>query len=330
MKILFPGQGSQNINMLLNPQVQEFLCCNGLQKQLDEVLQDNQKLFDTEFAQPLIVGSQLYEAERLEKTISNRNELEYMGLSLGEITALIASKAINIKDGLRFTSKRGTISKFFSDNELQQDLKSGDKKRSFGVIRLPLTDELIKNISDWNQNHCSALEQISITNFIPSKNNPEKEDVTITADEVILRENIIKLGGIENQKMFPMQCPFHSIALEKLSIQQKQLFMETIASIDNSKLSNVFSTRMASYYNNGTSIKNISDSLAQYLLEPMQTTKMLKHLKESNDLLIVTTSKKFSDNLKKQYSVLGGSDEQIIYINDYLIDKEPQSIVPEK
>ena len=308
---------------MLTSKVQDFLCSLGLEPQLNEVLRDNHKLFDTELAQPLIVGTQLYEVKKFQETISSEEQTEYMGLSLGEITALIASGVINSAEGLQFTLRRGIEAKNFSDNELQQDLKSGQEKRTFGVIKVGLTDNLKNTIEIWNQEHSSSLEKISITNFLPSISDLGREDVTLTADRNILEENILELGGNINQKMGVMQCPFHSIALEGLAQKQRVFFHEYVSSINRSSLPNVYSTRTSSFYNYEDSI---SESLAQYLLEPMQTTKTLQHLAKENAQMIVMMGEKFTLSLKKQYASLGGNPNQITYIDDYLRTHTPINI----
>lgn len=315
--LLFPGQGYQNISML-NADVQEFLCNNGLGEQLNEVLKDNTKLFDTELAQPLIVATQLCEAKKMQDNISEADELEYMGLSLGEITALIASGAIDTKEGLQFVLRRGKESKSFSNNELQRGIEEGKTRRTFGVIRVRLTNELNENLDDWNRTHHSLLEKVSITNFLPSISASGEEDVTITADDNILKENIMRFGGNANQKMGRMQCPFHSVLLEELAKKQRLFYTKIISHIDSSKLPSVFSTRTGGKYSSEFSIEDISDSLARYLLEPMQTTKMLKYLEQENAQMIVMMGQKFAEALKRQYVALGGKEEQIVYVEDYL------------
>lgn len=316
--LLFPGQGYQSIEML-NHDTQEFLCNHGIQKALNEVLRDKEKIFDTKFAQQLIVGTQLYATKQIEENISNTDEVEYIGFSLGEITALIASGAIDAKEGLEFVSKRGFKTKEFISNAI------GDE-HSFGIIRVKLTSELERNIADWNREHSSLFEKVSITNFLPALST-QGEEVTLTADELILKENIEKFGGTKSQQMVKMQCPFHSSSLEKLVNQQRNIFMETVSSINYSKLPTVFSTRTLTNYSAKSSIKDISESLAQYLVEPIQTTKTLQHIKRKGGKVIVMMSRGFAEVLKEQYVAIGGNAEQIIYIEDYLINKERNSII---
>lgn len=319
--LLFPGQGYQNMEML-NEEVQEYLCRKGFQSKLNEVLNDNTKLFDTELAQPLVVATQLFKTKQVRGFAKDIDDIEYMGLSLGEITALIASGAIEEKAGLDFATKRGQESKKFSMNELQQGLETERSKRLFGVIRVPLTQGVISNIEEWNNQHLSHLEKVSITNYMPSVKNEEEQDITVTADEEILINHITLFGGTKGQKMGKMQCPFHSSSLAGLAKKQTEIFNEIVPDVDHTKLPKVFSTRTGEYYSLNNSKDDISEALARYLLEPMQTTKTLQHLQEQKAQVIVMMGENFAKTLRNQYQSLGGNPSQIIYVNDFLREKQ--------
>ena len=64
--IIFPGQGFQNMKMLTS-EVQEFCFKHNMGELLNEVLRDNSKLFDTEYAQPIIIATQLVELSNYQK-----------------------------------------------------------------------------------------------------------------------------------------------------------------------------------------------------------------------------------------------------------------------
>lgn len=315
--LIFPGQGFQNIDML-SSEVQQFCLENGLYNLLNEVLKDNSKIFDTKYAQPLIVATQLAECKKYMKNLEDEDEVIFAGLSLGEITALIASGVISIEEGLEFVKRRGEESKKFSENKLQSYFPKSSKQHIFGVARLKNTKELEKAINDWNSTHMQ-YEQVNITNYLPAISENHSEDVMITGEYEMLEKNIQVFGGKEGQKLGKMQCPFHTSMLSELADIQDGFFHEIIKSINAPSLPQVFSTKTGKFYDEKASKESISKELAGYIVEPMQTTKTLEFFRDkcSDYRIVVTMSKGFSDKLAKQYMSIGGKENQIGFIGDF-------------
>ena len=321
--IVFPGQGFQSMKML-NTYVQQYCLEHGLYEILNDVLKDNKKLFQTKYAQPLIVAIQLAEYERYKKVNGKDKEPIFVGFSLGEITALIASNTISVEEGLKFVIKRGEESKRISEEKHQ--LRSGEeaKQLTYGVTKLDYTDELIRKIDEWNSTH-SEFEQINITNYRPKEGTTPVdgqiiEDVTITGEYETLSSNIEFFGGVPEQETAKMQCPFHTTALSELIPIQEKIFNETITDINFGNIDKVFSTRTGKFYRKDITKEKLSKVLGQYLVEPIQQTKTLKYIKDNygtSDILL-TICGEFMDSLKDQYTAVGGNSERIKHIGDSL------------
>lgn len=111
--LLFPGQGAQKVGMgkelfELFPDLTEE-ACSILGCRIDEIcLYDNeQQLSKAEYTQPalFLVEALAYKKYELE----NGKPDMCAGHSLGEYSALFASGALTLADGLRLTQKRGQI-----------------------------------------------------------------------------------------------------------------------------------------------------------------------------------------------------------------------------
>ena len=328
--IIFPGQGFQNMKMLTS-EVQEFCLKNGMGDILNEVLKDETKLFDTEYAQPLIIATQLVEADKYKKLQEKDTEYIYAGFSLGEITALIASGAIDIQEGLNFARQRGLIAKEFSERDLQANRENDEAKRKFGVARIPYFEGLEKQLSDFNSTQ-DTFNRIGITNYIPGNDN---NFVTITGEINKLKENIELFGGREDQKIATMQCPFHTDMLLGLIPNQKRIFDMCISDINKNALENVYSTRECEFYSPDTDTKEtINDSLGEYLVKPMQHAKTLDFFKNyPNSEIVVTMGEPFSKQIAKQYASVGGNGSQVKFIHEAikdLSDKNKEQHLDEK
>ena len=114
--IVFPGQGSQATGMLsLYPDYQEIvdevlgLASEVLGYSMAELIAENteDRLNQTEYTQPalLCAGTVVYQI------LSHKGlQAEYLaGHSLGEYTAIVASGALSLADGLQLVQKRGQI-----------------------------------------------------------------------------------------------------------------------------------------------------------------------------------------------------------------------------
>lgn len=300
---------------MLESEVQEFCFTHNMGDLLNEVLKDNSKLFDTEYAQPLIIATQLVETAKYKKLQLEDIEYVYAGFSLGEITALIASGAISVKEGLNFARQRGKITKQFSENELQSNRNADNTKRIFGVARIPYYEGLENQLLAFNSSQ-EPLDKINITNYIPNKNG--KSFVTITGELNSLGKHIELFGGRRDQTIVTMQCPFHTIVLSDLIPKQKRQFDFCITTLDTEAIRRVYSTRTCEFYSSSSTKESVNSSLGEYLIQPMQQAKTMDFFRRNylDSQIIVCRGEAFAKQIARQYESVGGNINQVSFIQD--------------
>ena len=134
--VAFPGQGAQKLGMATNLSPNQLAAFNKAGEILgyDLIKLCNEgpfeKLSQTQFTQPaLLVTCISYWFE-----ISSNTRVEYFaGHSLGQITALVASGAIDFEDGVKIAAKRGQL--------MSQEAKGG--MVALLGLELPQIEELV-------------------------------------------------------------------------------------------------------------------------------------------------------------------------------------------
>ncbi len=113
--VLFPGQGSQKIGMLSEleaeyPLIQEVWneASSALGYDLRAVIQDPQKLNQTQYTQPAILAASV----ALFRIWAPMTDLEIVGMaghSLGEYSALVCADAMTLAQGVKLVARRGEL-----------------------------------------------------------------------------------------------------------------------------------------------------------------------------------------------------------------------------
>lgn len=263
MKIgfLFPGQGSQTIGMGkdLYEKYDDVKKVYQKVEELTEIpvskisFEDPQNLLNqTKYTQICILTMSLAILKILENE-NIRAEIS-SGLSLGEYSGLIYSKAINFEEGVKLVKKRG---------EYMQDLAPQGDWQMAAV--LGLEDEIVENVCREVKNGFAKA-----VNF----NCPGQVVVTGDKDGIEEIEKLAKDKGARKVRILNTSGPFHTEKLEKASkALEKELENININKFETKVVKNLD----GKIYSSNDNVKNI---LAKHIISPVRFSKGLETMLE--------------------------------------------------
>ena len=270
--IVFPGQGSQHLNMLVQgsildvAQSPEFshlaeLCSDLISIDFFDLIENGpgESLNKTSITQPVLLLVSYLHYQKLINHIEV-NPIMFAGHSLGEYSALVAANSISIEDALQVVRKRGL---------LMEGAPTGSMAAILG-LNISMIDELCQQVS------MDASMQVQCANI----NSPTQTVISGSNEAVIRTQELCLEAGAKRAITLKVSIASHS-PLMKVAKDEFYDFLSTIElkEPEISVLHNV--TNQSSTEPNV--IKNL---LVQQLYSPVQWVNICRELVALNLPLI--------------------------------------------
>ena len=270
--IVFPGQGSQHLNMLSQgsildvAQSPEFshlveLCSDLISINFFDLIENGpeESLNKTSITQPLLLLVSYLHYQKLINHIEV-NPIMFAGHSLGEYSALVAANSISIEDALQVVRKRGL---------LMEEAPTGSMAAILG-LDISMIDELCQQVS------MDASMQVQCANI----NSPTQTVISGSNEAVIRTQELCLQAGAKRAITLKVSIASHS-PLMKVAKDEFYDFLSTIElkAPEISVLHNV--TNQSS-----TEPSVIKNLLVQQLYSPVQWVNICRELAALNLPLI--------------------------------------------
>ena len=256
---LFPGQGSQSIGMGKDI-YEEYENARKIYNQVKNITGiDISKisfegpeniLNETKYTQLAILTESLAILEILKDNNITANMSA--GLSLGEYTALINSKALMFEEGIRIVQKRG---------EYMQNLLPDGEWQMAAIMGL--NDNEVEDI-------CKKVK----SGFVVPANYNSVGQVVISGEKeaIIEAEKIAKEMGAKKVRILKTAGPFHTEKLiESSKALRKELKNVTIHKFETKVIKNID----GEMYKDTDDVKDI---LARHIINPVNFTKVIQNM----------------------------------------------------
>jgi [acyl-carrier-protein] S-malonyltransferase len=316
--ILLPGQGSQYIGMgkelydnysivreiydqaneILNFNIKD-LCFNG----------DIKELTKTENTQPAILLAGVSAFKVFMEEVGEKPKF-ICGHSIGEITALTCSGAINLQDGIKIVKKRGELMGSAMPN------KKGIMAAIIGVD-IEKIEAVCKSINEEN-------------NYVGIANFNSYNQIVISGYEEPVNKAIAQLNEMNGKAIIlNVNGAFHSPLMESVVDEFKEeLDKYEFNDFDISVISNVDALPY-------TDKNEIKQKLANQIVKPVKWIQTMEYLKTNKiDCVVDLGPKKIVKNLAdnsglnmKSFAVEGEKDEAIDYLTRNNSDKSVKDFV---
>ena len=256
---LFPGQGSQSIGMGKDI-YEEYETARKIYNQVKNITGiDIAKisfegpediLNETKYTQLAILTESLAILEILKDNNITANMSA--GLSLGEYTALINSKALMFEEGIKIVQKRG---------EYMQNLLPSGEWQMAAIIGL--NDNEVEDV-------CKKVK----LGFVVPANYNSVGQVVISGEKVAINEaeKIAKEMGAKKVRVLKTAGPFHTEKLQESSeALRKELENITIHKFETKVIKNID----GQIYEDTDDVKDI---LARHIINPVKFTKTIQNM----------------------------------------------------
>jgi len=206
LAFVFPGQGSQKLNMLSDfadtVSFQETFATakETLGFDLAEIIRlDSTRLDQTEYTQPAILAGSIA-LWRLFAAKSKHQPLYLAGHSLGEYTALVAAEVLSFADSLRLVYLRGRL--------MQEAVKAGEGAMAaiLGLDDQGVIESCVEAAQD---------EVVSAVNF----NAPGQVVIAGHANAVTRAIETAKALGAKKAMLLPVSVPSHCLLMKPAALE---------------------------------------------------------------------------------------------------------------
>ena len=266
--IVFPGQGSQHLNMLTQGSILDIAqsseyshlaeyCSNLLSLDFFELVETGPEelLNKTSITQPvLLLISHLHYQKLIQKI--NIEPILFAGHSLGEYSALVAANSLTIEDALNLVRTRGL---------LMEEADKGSMAAILG-LELSLIQDVLQEVSD---KHSFEVQCANI-------NTPTQTVISGTEEGVQIAQELCVEKGAKRAIRLNVSIASHSSLMKPL----KDKFSEVISSI-NFKLPAITVLHNVTY-GESSNIGELKEVLAKQLYSPVQWVKTCQKILELN------------------------------------------------
>ena len=207
--VLFPGQGSQNKNMLISYEKNEIFneyidrSSRILGYDIKKIVDDESKLNNTIYTQPVMVATSLAIWKVWTNKINSMPKYA-AGHSLGEYTALVANGTLSLDDCLKVVTERA---------EFMVSAMTGVE----GGMAAIVSNNLEINLSATVESICQKLSNDKV--FIQPVNYNSKNQVVIAGHKSLIEscESEFKAHGIKRVIILPVSVAAHSSIMNSCS-----------------------------------------------------------------------------------------------------------------
>ena len=263
LALVFPGQGSQNKSMLDGfSNIESFQktihkASNILDYDIKEVIQDDTKLNNTIYTQPIMLAVSYAIFEILNDECDCNIKIS-AGHSLGEYSALVCNRTINFEDGLLLVKKRA-------------DLMSSAMENIDGAMAavIGLDGDTVNKLCKISSEDNEIIEAV---NF----NCPGQ---TVIAGHAVAIDNItptLKKEGAKIVKKLPISIAAHTSLLKPVAIDLKNELQKIKY---NENTFDIIHNYDLSISQIGSSLQNV---LAQQVCSPVRWIETLEKFKTYN------------------------------------------------
>ena len=217
--IVFPGQGSQHLNMLSQGSILEIassseyshlveLCSDLISFDFIDVIENGpeESLNKTSITQPILLLTSFFHYQNLINQTSI-DPVIFAGHSLGEYSALIAANSLRIEDGLKLVRKRGL---------LMEKAPIGSMAAILGLDFLSI-EEICEQVS------MDQSMQVQCANL----NSPSQTVISGAIEAVAKAQELCLVAGAKRAITLKVSIASHSPLME--SVQEEfHAFLSTI------------------------------------------------------------------------------------------------------